>query len=175
MEDNRMGMHTDEWLEHEKEQFKKYYISLDKNKYQLDFIKIPFGNEYIPIPQDRRLTSILTSFGNYSLERAVKNGVFWELVERTGLKSKMDEDGNIEFTSEDFKKIDDAMEGLIFEKGPYYVISQAYSNSYNWEMEYFLRDGEEPFQGFVTEKSLVEFRQEHKDEAEEAERMYDLE
>lgn len=168
-----MGMHTDEWLKLDKEQFKKYYISLDKNKYQLDFIKIPFGNEYIPIPQDRRLTSILTSFGNYSLERAVKNGVFWELVERTGLKNKMDEDGNIEFTSEDFKKIDDAMEGLIFEKGPYYILNQAYLNSYNWEMEYFLRDGEEPFQGFVTEKSLVEFRQEHKDEIEEAERMYD--
>ena len=168
-----MGMHTDEWLEHEKEQFKKYHISLDKNRYQLDFIKVPFGNEYIPMPQDKRLTGVITSFGNCSLEDSLENGVFLELLEKAGLQDRMDADGYITIKQEDNEKIVKAMEELIFEKGPYYIIRKAYLNNYNWEMEYFLKDGEEPFQGFVTEKSLVEFRKEHKDEIEEAERMYD--
>ena len=168
-----MGMHTDEWLKYEKEQSKKYYVSLDKNKYQLDFIKVPFGNEYIPMPQDNRLTSVLTSFGYHSLEGSLENGVFSELLEKSGLQDRMDEDGYITIKQEDNEKLTKAMEELIFEKGPYYIIDRAYRNSYNWEMEYFLRDGEEPFQGFVTKKSLVEFRREHKDEIEEAERMYD--
>lgn len=168
-----MGMHTDEWLRHEEEQLKKYWISLDQNKYKLDFIKVYFGNEYIPIPQDNRITAVISTFGSNSLEDSLENGVFLELLEKAGLQDRMDEDGYITIKPEDNEKLTKAMEELIFEKGPYYIINKAYSNNYNWEMEYFIRDGEEPFQGFVTEQSLVEYRKEHKDEIEAMERMYD--
>lgn len=145
-----MGMHTNEWLKDEINQLNTYHISLDKKKYKLDFIKVQFGEEYVPVPQDNRLIAVITKLGHHSLEEGLKLGVFAELIKMVGIK--VNEDGYVMTEPEDEPKLTKAMEKLIYEKGPYYIIEKAYDNGYEWEMEYFICDGEEPYYGPITEE-----------------------
>lgn len=157
-----MGMHTDEWLKLDKEQSEKYGLCLDRSQYKLDFIKIPFGDEYIPIPQDGRHPEVISRLGISPLDEELIVGNMYDLARLAGVEGKEHEEGYIYYTKEDTEKMEAAMPELIREKGPYYVINKAYWNSYEWEMEYCINGGEREFIGGVTRKDLEEIERQVK-------------
>jgi len=155
-----MGMHTEEWMKNE-EVNKASLISLNKDEYKLDFINVKFGNEYIPVPQNSQITSVITHFGSTSLESALTVGIFDEVAE----KAKLQKDGgSFHIKKEDWVNIEKAMEEIIYEKGPQYILAKTFERNYEWEMEYFLKDIEEPFTGAVTDEDFAKLKEAAKKE-----------
>lgn len=145
-----MGMHTEEWIKNE-EKNKESLISLNRDDYKLDFIKVKFGDEYIPVPQNSKITAVITDFGNKSLEGALTIGVFSEVAK----KANIEKEGNtFHIKKEDWDNIEKAMEEIIYEKSPQYVLEKTFERNYQWEMEYFLKDEDEPFTGAVTDEEF---------------------
>lgn len=149
-----MRMHTDEWLKKDATLSRKYGFTLDQSKYKLDFIKVPFGKEYVPIPSNDRIPSLITCLGTYSVEGGLMRGVMDELVERAGFLEQY-RGKTLEVLPEYKERLKEAMGELIFEKGPYYVIYRACERHYFWEVELYWHGGEVPWQWAITDEELA--------------------
>ena len=144
-----MGKHTAEWIKNEAIERAKhgdFSLSLDQSNYRLPLLSVMFGEEYIPIPQERRLNAILTNNGKITLKQAILNGVRDEVLEHMGYGA-----GNsmIFFSAEDNEKMFDVVGKIIFEKGPYYVFSQAFIKAFDENMDLHIAPGEEIFNGSI--------------------------
>lgn len=89
-------MHTDEWIERESEEYIKtnFGFPLKQSEYSLPMIRLTFGEEYIPVPQNRMVILLLTGmdskdplklclYGELCFEAGKELGIPREEVKKT--------------------------------------------------------------------------------------------
>lgn len=159
--ETRRGMHTDEWIAGEtREDIETNFgFPLRQSQYSLPMIRLTFGEEYIPVPQNRMVILLLTKmdtdiplktcmYGSWCYTAAEELGIPDEEVEKT-LENGRIPDGT---GSEAEKAIFKWIEKKIQNDGPYVVLGKALNSGYMWEADPWYVDIDEPYEGVIGEK-----------------------
>lgn len=160
----RRGMHTDGWIEGEtwNDRKKTFGFSLRQEEYPLPMIRLTFGGEYIPIPQNRAAIMILSRTNyTYPLKNRVYGAWCFVAAEELGISDeevlKTYEDGRIpDGSGSDAERAIFAwIEDKIKEDGPYVVLERAMWAGYDFwcdDAGAYRDNSNVPFDGVIGEK-----------------------
>lgn len=177
-------MHTEEWIARETslDRSKTFGFSLKQEAYELPMIKLNFGKEYVPVPQNRMATLMLEGM---EVKEPLKQGVYgaWCFIAADELGLAHDK---VEATygngrvpdgtgSEEEKAIFDWIEKKIQSEGPHVVLGWAMSAGYDHLYDGMYVDKEEPYKGLVGEKQEWDMKPSIAHEEEEEEKDDDKE
>lgn len=159
--ETRRGMHTDEWIAGEtKEDIETNFgFPLKQDQYTLPMIKLTFGEEYIPVPQNRMVYLLLTGmdgkaplklyvYGSWCYTAAGELGISDEDVKKTMENGRIPDGTGSEAEKAIFRWI----EKKIQTDGPYVVLGKALNSGYMWEADPWYVDIDEPYEGVIGEK-----------------------
>lgn len=154
-------MHTDEWIERESKQDieTNFGFPLKQSEYSLPMIKLTFGEEYVPVPQNRMVILLLTGmdskdplklclYGSWCFTAGEELGISREDVKRTYEGGRVPDGTGSEAEKAIFKWI----EKKIQDEGPYVVLGKALNDGYMWEADQFYADIDEPYEGEIGEE-----------------------
>ena len=148
-------MHTDEWIakESREDRAKTHGFSLKQEEYQFPLIKLTFGEEYIPIPQNRMITRMVAGMETiYSLKKAVYCAWCLTAAKELGIsREEVIEETEGERTpdgtgSDNEKAIFAWIEKKIQNDGPYEVLGRAIEFGYDHWYDGYYVDIDEPYE-----------------------------
>lgn len=154
-------MHTDEWIARETSEDIKtnFGFPLKQSEYSLPMIRLTFGEEYIPVPQNRMVYLLLNKmdntlslktcmYGSWCYTAAGELGISDKDVEKTLANGRIPDGTGSEAEKAIFKWI----EKKIQDEGPYVVLGRALNSGYMWEGDPWYVDIDEPYEGEIGEE-----------------------